>query len=432
MRSKGNSTGYHFLLSLQNVVSMDLYIVPLILGAMVGLSQSDTTQLMQMTFLGAGIATLIQVRYGLKHPIMQGPSYIPLGIMAGILSTYNANVLFTSLIIGSLIVMVLGAPLKVIAPFIRRFINPLVSGTVIIVIGISLLPIAIGNVYSGEGEILEANIMIGIVSVATLLFLLFCSPFFKGIGHYLRHFSIIIALMVGTLTAIFFFPDAVHMDSVQSADLFALPSHVFGFGIEFNLSAISLILLMYAIVFVETTGTWFAIQSVTGEKLSDENLNKGAMGEGLGCLITSLLGTIPVTGYSSNVGVMSVTGASHKRIFILGGGILVLFGFMPKVSSLITAIPEAAINGVFGIICIIILMNGIRIISSEPMDDMNMLVVGVPIFLTLAVYFLPSDVLYGLPQWAQLFLSSGASVGAISAFILYMILPKNKEGVLHQ
>jgi NCS2 family nucleobase:cation symporter-2 len=184
---------------------------------------------------------------------------------------------------------------------------------------------------------------------------------------------------------------------------------------------------IYFIVTIETTGTWFTVSKVTGEKLDDKRLNGGAFGEGLGCFIGSFFGGTPVTGYSSNAGIIAITGVKSRRPIIAGGVIMIILGMMPKLMNLIACIPGVVINSVFAILCVVIMMNGFKVIKEVAFTERNMLVIGVPIMLALFAVLMPADVLKGLPDIATYFVSSGTAIGAITALVLNLVLPQKLE-----
>ena len=178
---------------------------------------------------------------------------------------------------------------------------------------------------------------------------------------------------------------------------------------------------------METTGTWFVVSSITGEELDEPRLNRASAGEGLGCVVGSLFGSTPMTGYSSNAGLLAITGVASRMVVMVSGLILVFLGLIPKLSTAITCIPEPVINGIFGIVCVAIVTNGMKVIQPIHIDDRNMIVIGVPILLTIAVTVLPKEVLSTVPDWANYILSSGITVGALATVILNLLIPSTKK-----
>ncbi len=418
------SWGKAFLLGMQHVLAMDLYIAPIIIAGLLALDSMNTTFFIQMCFLAAGLATLIQTIGGLRLPVVQGPSYVPIGALAAIGGKLGLGAVFGSLLPGALIIAILGYPLKWFAKAVQKIIPPLVGGTVIVIVGISLMPSAFNSIYSAPGNV-GHNVLIAFVSAAVLIICILLGRKKKGYGTFLRLVSVILAIIAGTITASFF--GSVDFSSVKEAAWFSLPSF-FPFGKPiFDLQAILTMVFIYLVILIETTGTWFVVSTVTDSKLDDKRLNRASFGEGIGCFVGSLFGGTPMTGYSSNAGIIAITGVASRMAIISAGIILVALGLIPKLSAVITCVPEPVINGIFGVVCVAIVMNGLKVIQNVVIDDRNMMVIGVPILLTIGTIVLPKDLLNSVPDFSNYILSSGTAVGAIATVILNLIIPKERE-----
>ncbi len=413
------------LLGLQHVLAMDLYIAPIIIAGLLSLSAENTSFFVQMCFLATGIATLIQTGAGLKLPVVQGPSYVPIGAIAAIGSKLGLGAIAGSLIPGALIVAALGYPLKVFAKTVKKIIPPLVGGTVIIIVGISLMPVGLNNIFYAEGGTISENIAIGAISAAVLIICMLLGNRLKGFGTFFRLVSVIVAIILGTMAASFFHP--LDFSPVKEASWFSLPT-LFPFGAPvFDVSAIITMVLVYFVILIETTGTWFVVSSVTGEDLGEKRLNRASVGEGIGCFAGALVGSTPLTGYSSNAGLLQITGVASRMVILTSGLLLVGLGLVPKLSTAITCIPESVINGIFTIVCVAIVTNGMKVIQPILIDDRNMIVIGVPILLTIAMTVLPKEVLENAPDWVNYILSSGITVGALATVFLNLLIPKGKK-----
>lgn len=418
------SWGKAFLLGMQHVLAMDLYIAPIIIAGLLALDSMNTTFFIQMCFLAAGLATLIQTIGGLRLPVVQGPSYVPIGALAAIGGKLGLGAVFGSLLPGALIITILGYPLKWFAKAVQKIIPPLVGGTVIVIVGISLMPSAFNSIYSAPGNI-GHNVLIAFVSAAVLIICILLGRKKKGYGTFFRLVSVILAIIAGTITASIF--GSVDFSSVKEAAWFSLPSF-FPFGKPvFDLQAILTMVFIYLVILIETTGTWFVVSTVTDSKLDDKRLNRASFGEGIGCFVGSLFGGTPMTGYSSNAGIIAITGVASRMAIISAGIILVALGLIPKLSAVITCVPEPVINGIFGVVCVAIVMNGLKVIQNVVIDDRNMMVIGVPILLTIGTIVLPKELLNSVPDFANYILSSGTAVGAIATVILNLIIPKERE-----
>ncbi|WP_042352001.1 uracil-xanthine permease family protein [Bacillus massiliigorillae] len=411
------------LLGMQHVLAMDLYLAPIIIAGLLSLSTANTTFFIQMCFLAAGLATIIQTTIGLKLPVVQGPSYVPIGALAAIGGKLGLGAVFGSLLPGALLIAILGYPLKAFAHVVRKIIPPTVAGTVIVIVGISLMPIPFNGIYSAPGFI-GHNAMIAFVSTAVLVICILLGRKTKGLGTFFRLVSVILAIIAGTITASLY--GTVDFSPVKEAAWFSLPSF-FPFGAPvFNLHAILTMIFIYIVILIETTGTWFVVSTVTDEELTNKRLNRASFGEGIGCFVGTLFGGTPMTGYSSNAGLIAITGVASRRAIIAAGFILVGLGLIPKLSTLITCIPGPVINGIFGVICIAIVMNGLKVIQHITIDDRNMIVMGMPILLTIGTTVLPKEILNTMPDFLNYILSSGTAVGAIAAVVLNLIIPAEK------
>ena len=414
--------GRSIILGLQHVLSMDLYIMPLILGSAIGLQGGDLSFFLQMSFFACGIATLLQSGLFMKYPIVQGPSYVPLGALCMIGATMGIPTMIGSLIPGALLIILLGAT-KAFSKFIRKAIPPFIGGIIILIVGLTLVPTAVQGVFSTTGN-LTVNAISGCVTFGVLLLCMVLQ--YKLPDNRLLHmFSVIIALVVGTLTALVL--GGADFSAVGSAAWFSLPQP-FHFGVpQFNLEACLLMAVVYLFVLLDTTGTWFTVQAITGEPMEDERVDRGTIGEGLGCLAGAFFGGTPMTGYSSNAGLIAITKVASRRVVIAGGAILTVLGFCPKLMAVITSLPTPVINGVFAMVCMTLISNGVKMIKDTVMDDRATMILGVSVMCGVSTMILPDEVVQAAPQFVQYFLSSGIAVGGTVAILLQLLLPKLRK-----
>ncbi|KOO47202.1 uracil-xanthine permease family protein [Viridibacillus arvi] len=424
------SFGQSALLGLQHVMAMDVYVVPFLIAMLIGLQSGQSTALIQSTFIAAGIATIIQTYFCMKLPIAQGPSYVPLGAIVGIYAASGggnlgwSSVLGASLI-GAILVIILGFT-GVFNKIVKAFIPPIVGGTIIFVVGLSLMPVGLSdNIYNGAGATINQNIYLALISAVVLIICVMLGSLFRKKGRVFRITSVIIALIAGSVAAKLM--GVLDLSAVSQAKWFSMPQIPFtDFGFTFNISAIITMVIIYIVLMAETTGTWFAVSNVIDKPLTDKQINRGVIGEGIGCFIASLLGSTPVTGYSTNAGVISITGIASRRVFVAAGAWFVLFGFSGKLAALISAIPSAVIGGVFVIVCGIIAISGLQVMKNERIGEKEMYVIAVPMILTLALTLLPDDFLYSLPTTVQYLFGSPVATAAIVAIVLNKLLPSIK------
>lgn len=418
------------ILGLQHLLAMDIYVVPFIIATLLSLSLADSAFLIQATFIGAGIATLIQSLFCMKLPIAQGPSYVPIGAIVGIAVGAGGGIeglssVFGAILIGAIILLILGLT-KSIRKVINYLVTPLVGGTIIFIVGLSLLPVAIAsNVYAIHGnETLTQNIIMATISATTVVACVIIGIHMGKHGKWLRIGSVLLALLFGSIAA--YSMGLLNLEPVMAAPWFSLPRVAFlSFPVSFNLTAVLTFLAIYMVLLAETTGTWFAIGSVIEEDLTSEQIDRGIIGEALGCFIGGLFGGTPVTGYSTNAGLITITGVASRYAFYACGLWMIVFGLSNKLATLIAVIPAPVIGGVFSIICAIIALAGFRIIRHLELNERNMFIIGVPTILALALFLLPKDYAYSLPTYVQYLISSPIAVGAIAAILLNKICPED-------
>ena len=242
-------------------------------------------------------------------------------------------------------------------------------------------------------------------------------------GNWLRIGSVIIALVAGCLAAAPM--GRFSLDAVVAAPLFSVPHLAFAsFPVIFDIPAIITMILIYIVLLAETTGTWFAVSSVIERPLTDEQLDKGILGEGLSCFIGGLFGGTPATGYSTNAGLISITGVASRHAFYGCAFWMIAFGLSNKLAMLIASIPAPVIGGIFVIVSSIIALSGFRVIRRLELDERNMFIIGLPIITTLALYLLPQDYVASLPQLLRYLLSSSIATAAMVAIVLNKALPQ--------
>lgn len=416
-------------LGLQHVLAMDVYIVPFIIASVLAFSLADSAAFIQSAFIAAGLATLIQSQLLMRLPVVQGPSYVPIGAILAIAFGAGGGVAGLSVVIGALIpgailIALLGTPTGIFHRVIGKLVPPIVGGAIIIVVGIALMPVALKeSVFAvhGAGSV-GSNILLAAVTAVLLVGCMMAGIRMGANGTWLRFSSVVIALAGGCILAAFL--GRFSLQSVADAGWFTMPRIAFvNFDVSFSVPAILTMILVYLVVLAETTGTWFAVGAVIDKPLSDEQLDRGATGEGLGCLVSALLCSTPVTGYSSNAGIIAVTGVASRAAFAAAGILLVCFGLFGKLSALIAAIPGPVIGGVFAVLCAVIAMNGFRVVRTAQLTERNMLVVGLPILMALFATLVPQDYVKALPDLVQYLLGSSIAFGAVWAIVLNLVLP---------
>ena len=424
-------TGEAVLLGLQHVLAMDVYVPPIILGGLLAMGAADSTGLLQATFMACGIGTILQTAYFMKMPVSQGPSFVPLTAAAGVVLASGGlhgggmATLMGALLVGAILLILLG-----LSGFFQKIINRLVpavvGGTIITCVGLSLIPSALNdNIFEAKGNVYQ-NMELAGITAAILIICVAISIRFPKVQKLFKTGSIVIALLAGT--AISASMGRFDASSVAAAPWFSLPQRtIFHWGVHFDMTAILTFVIIYAILTTETTGTWFAMGAVTNHKITDKQWNRGIIGEGLSCLIATITGSTPVTGYSTNAGIISITGVASKAVFVAAGVWFIILGFCTKLSAFLAAIPAPVIGGVFAIITVTIMLNGLNVIRNLKVRESDLYIIGLPIVITIALVLIPKKIVSGAPQMVQYLLGSPVAIESITAIVQNILIQKRAK-----
>lgn len=412
-------------LAIQHVVAMIVGCVTpaIILAGVAGVSPQEQIVLIQSALLISGVATLLQLfpvsRYcGSGLPVIMGASfaYIPLLISLG--SRFDLATVFGAQLIGGLGAVVVGIFYK----RLTRLFPPLVTGTVVFTIGLSLYPTAVNYMAGGVGAEDFGSPGNWLVAMVTLMIVLFFNYFTNGIC---KLASILMGMFFGYIIALFM--GMVSFDNVQSAGWFqvALPLH---FGLKFELTSIISMLVMYVVSSVEAIGDF---TSTAGGGLDREATERemcgGIIGNGVASIIGAIFGGLPTATFSQNVGIVIMTKVVNRFVLGLAAVIILAAGFIPKFASLLTTIPSCVLGGATVSVFAMIAMTGIKLITKEELTARNTSVVGLSVALGIGV-IQASGSLGMFPDWAKtIFGESAVVIATMSAIILNQILPKDAE-----
>jgi NCS2 family nucleobase:cation symporter-2 len=304
---------------------------------------------------------------------------------------------------------------------LKKYFPPLVTGTVLLAIGLSLIPLGIKFFGGGIGVKdfgSASNLILGSIVLVTILIF---KQYTKGISSMS---AILIGIVVGYLVAIPM--GKVNFDIVANAGWLSIPVP-FKFGLSFHWDAVFAMLIMYIVTAVETVGDISGI-TMGGLKreATDKELSGGVIADGLGSSFGALFGVLPNTTFSQNVGIVAMTGVVNRFAIATGAIFLILAGFFPKLGAIVSIMPSSVLGGAAILMFSMIAISGINLITKEPLDGRNGLIVAVALGLGFGLGSVP-DVLAILPQWAQLlFAQSGIVVASMVALILNVIFPKEK------
>lgn len=429
-------------LGIQHVLAMyaGAVAVPLIVGgAMVGagqLQQSDIVHLIMADLFVAGIATIIQAvgfwRFGVRLPLMQGVTFAAVGPMITIGTTHGVTAIYGSVIACGLFMMLL-AP---VFGRLIRFFPPLVTGTIILIIGVSLMRVAAGWFGGGTGPSFGDPKAIG-MGFFTLVVIIAIERFAP---EGMRRVSILLGLMIGTVVAIpLGMTDWTHMGDYDWVG-FVAP---FQFGLpSFQVSSIIALLIVAIVIMTETTGDIVAVGEIVDEKITPQRLADGLRADGLGTVIGGVFNTFPYTAFAQNVGLVAITGVKTRHVATVAGVILVLLGLLPKMAAVVEGIPLPVLGGAGVALFGMVAASGVRTLTKVKFDNTNILVVaisvGVAMLTEAKLYYtnreiadtpvnVALDLYYQFPDWFQTVFHSGISAGAITAIVLNLLLNTKRD-----
>ncbi len=414
-------------LGLQHVLAMFASNVTpsIIVAGAAGLQFGGAEQvyLIQMAMLFAGIATLFQTigfgPVGARLPIMQGTSFAFVGVLAGIAATQGLGVALTSCIIGGLIHFALGS---VIAN-IRYLFPPLVTGLVILAIGLYLVPVGIKYAAGGAADFQMAaesfgSLMHWSVALTVIVVALGFKFMTKGI---LSNAAILLGLIAGYLVAFMF--GMVNFAAVGKASwvtgLQTLP-----YGFEFNLGAVIGVTIVSIVSAVETIGdTSATAKAGAGREATDEEISGATYADGLGTAVAGVFGGLPNTSFSQNVGIVGMTGIMSRHVVTIAGAIMVICGLIPKIGAIIASMPLPVLGGGVIVMFGMVAAAGLNVLSEIKMSRRNMIIIALSLSIGLGFNLVPSAVQY-LPGIWKTLATSAVAPTAFLAIVLNQILPE--------
>lgn len=417
--------GEAFPLALQHVVAMIVGCVTpaIIIGGVAGLSPEEKIILIQAALVTAGISTLIQLfpiggRLGSGLPVIMGTSFAYLPSMQGIVGSYDLATLFGAQLIGGIFAILVGIFVKKL----RKFFPPLITGTVVFTIGLSLYPTAVNYMAGGAASENYGSAINWAIAFLTLAVVIVLNHFAKGI---LKLASILVGMAVGYVAALC--AGIVDFSGVSSAGFFAMPKPLY-FGMKFNLSCIITLSILFIINSIQAIGDYSATtMGGLGREPEDKELKGGITAYGVTNILGSFLCGLPTATFSQNVGIVVTTKVVNKVVFGMAAGIIVLAGLVPKFSALLTTIPQCVLGGATISVFASIAMTGIKLITQKPLTYRSTSIVGLSVALGMGITQ-ASAALAGFPDWVMIiFGKSPVVVATIVAIFLNQVLPKEKE-----
>lgn len=392
--------------------------VPLILGSALGLSNAQIVLLINANLLTSGIATLIQTlgfwKFGARLPLVQACSFIALAPMIMIGKEYGLAQVFGAVIAAGVITIAL-AP---VFSRLLRFFPPVVIGSLITIIGISLMPAAAIWLGGGNPDAADfgapANLLLGLATAAIIL------AVYARFSGFIGNLSVLIGLLLGSLLAAAC--GMTDFSRVGEAAWFELSAPM-AFGVpQFSLTPILIMTLAMLVIMAETTGNCLAIGQLTGRSVDARTLGNAFRADGLSTVIGGLFNSFPYNAFTQNTGLIALSQVKSRFVVAAAGGIMILMGLFPKLGALIAAVPTPVLGGGAIVMFGMTTVAGIQELSRVRFEGTrNALVVAVSVSVGVLPMSFPA--LFAHAHGAlKLVLESGIFLGAITAIVLNLLL----------
>ncbi|WP_286058395.1 xanthine permease PbuX [Bacillus mojavensis] len=413
-----NGFGKTLSLGIQHVLAMyaGAIVVPLIVGKAMGLTAEQLTYLVSIDIFMCGVATLLQVWsnrfFGIGLPVVLGCTFTAVSPMIAIGSEYGVSAVYGSIIASGILVILISFFFGKLV----SFFPPVVTGSVVTIIGITLMPVAMNNIAGGEGspdfgDLSNLALALIVLSIIVLLYR-FTTGFIKSI-------SILIGILIGTFIA--YFMGKVQFDNVSDAAFVQLIQPFYFGAPSFHAAPIITMSIVAIVSLVESTGVYFALGDLTNRRLSEKDLSRGYRAEGLAVLLGGIFNAFPYTAFSQNVGLVQLTGIKKNAVIVVTGALLMAFGLFPKIAAFTTIIPSAVLGGAMVAMFGMVIAYGIKMLSRiDFAKQENLLIVACSVGLGLGVTVVP-DIFKQLPSALTLLTTNGIVAGSFTAVVLNMI-----------
>lgn len=410
------------LFGIQHVLVMFTGMIgaPLLLARLINLPPDQTKTLVAACMIGCGIGTLISSLgigfIGPRLPIVMGIFYVFIGPIVAITKEAGLATAMSALIIG-------GGVQLAISPImgkLHRFFPPVVTGTVLIVIGACLMKIAINTAVGFQtlqfGKPATLMLATGMIVLVTLI-----SRFSTGM---IRALSIFIAIVCGYVASVLF--GFVDLKTVSEAHWFALPTLMPYGGFAWpGMSSLLAVIVCFLAAGVETTGHTLAVCRMCGVPVTEARIRGAVANDGVSSAISALVGGMGLTSYSQNIGAITITGVGSRFVVAAGGIVLIAMALIPKIGAIIALLPGPVLGGamifIFGMIAAV----GIDIIGSNMKSRRDALVFATSIGIALGITFAPPGAFEAVPAALRIIVTDGIVMGILSAVILNLLMPAN-------
>ncbi len=418
--------GKTFAYGLQHVLTMYGGIIapPLIIGSAAGLSPEEIGLLVASCLFVGGLATILQTIgipfFGAQLPLVQGTSFASVATMVAIVNGGGGiQAVFGAVLVAALIGFL-------IAPFfarIVRFFPPVVTGTVITMIGISLTPVAANWAMGGNAKAEDYGSLANIgLAAGTLLVVILLS---KVGNAAISRMSILLAIVIGTVAAALL--GMADFSKVGNGAVFAFPQPLaFGMPI-FEIGGIISMTIVVLVILTETTADILAVGEIADTKVDSKRIADGLRADMASSAIAPIFNTFTQSAFAQNVGLVAITGITSRFVVAAGGGILVVLGLLPILGRVVAAIPTPVLGGAGIVLFGTVAASGIRTLSKVKYDGKNLIIVAASIAFG-CVPIVKPDFYESFPVWFQTIFHSGISSAAVMAVLLNLLFNVLKAG----
>ena len=416
-------------LALQHVVAMIVGCVTpaIIVSGVAGLNDRDRVILIQAALFTSALSTLLQLfpfirfrnfQLGSALPVIMGISFAYVPSMQAIAETSDVGTILGAQIVGGVIAVIVGFTIKKI----RILFPPIITGTVVFTIGLSLYPTAVNYMAGGTSSPDYGSWENWLAAFFTLAVVTILNHFTKG---FLKLASILVGIIARYIFASFL--GLVDLSGIASAGILQFPQPMH-FGVKFDPSACIAIGLLFAINSIQAIGDFSATTVGSMDRQpEDQELQGGIVMYGISNIFCALLGGLPTATYSQNVGIVTTTKVVNRCVLGLAAVILMIAGILPKFSALLTTIPQCVLGGATISVFASIAMTGIKLITQQKMTYRATSIVGLSVALGMGVTQ-ASAALSAFPSWVMMiFGKSPVVIATISAIVLNIVLPKEKD-----
>ncbi|HEQ9721641.1 TPA: purine permease [Streptococcus pyogenes] len=404
------------VLGLQHVLSMyaGSILVPIMIAGALGYSARELTYLISTDIFMCGVATFLQLKLtkhtGVGLPVVLGCAFQSVAPLSIIGAQQGSGAMFGALIASGIYVILVAGIFSKIA----RFFPPIVTGSVITVIGLSLVGVAMGNMGDNVKEPTAQSMML---SLLTIVIILLVQKFTKG---FVKSISILIGLVAGTLVSAMM--GLVDTTPVVEASWIHVPTP-FYFGMPtFEITSIVMMCIIATVSMVESTGVYLALSDLTNDQLDEKRLRNGYRSEGIAVFLGGLFNTFPYTGFSQNVGLVQISGIKTRRPIYYVAGILVVIGLLPKFGAMAQMIPSPVLGGAMLVLFGMVGLQGMQMLNRVDFqkNEYNFIIAAVSISAGLG--FNGTNLFASLPETAQMFLTNGIVIATLTSVVLNLLL----------